>query len=86
MPDAIEVEVARAIDRDELLEALRQRGFKAQPADHDGAPGLEVPCGQDAGRTCDELVGELEAWIGESGLPLVPERLDDRVVLRPPGS
>jgi hypothetical protein len=86
MSDAIEVDVARVSDRDRVASMLRDRGLEVRTVDEDGRVGIEVPCGEDAGRRCEEVVGELEAWIAESGIPLVPEQLDDRVFLRPPGS
>ena len=83
MTERITVEVARSADRESLLAALRERGLEARVTD-DAA--IEIPCGQGAKRPCGEIVGELEAWIVETGLPLVPEPLEDRIVLRPPGS
>jgi hypothetical protein len=86
MADSIEVELVRVVDRDQVLETLRAYGFDARRTDHDGAPALEVRCGPDWDRACDEIVAELESWIAERGIPLVPERIDDRVLLRPPAS
>ena len=86
MSDAIEVDVARVADRDRVAATLRERGFDVRTVDENGRIGIEVPCAENTGRRCDEIVGELEAWIAESGIPLVPEQLEDRVFLRPPGS
>ena len=84
MPESITVEVPRPEERDALLTALRERGFDVRETE---AQVLEIPCGPDGQRRlCDEIVGELETWIAEAGIPFVPERLEDRVVLRPPGS
>ena len=84
MPEIVQVEVARTAERDELLEVLRGRGLDARPVDGDESPGIEIPCGGDAARLCDELLSDLEAWIAEAGLPLVPVRNDGAVLLRPP--
>jgi hypothetical protein len=86
MPASIEVELARVVDRDELLERLRAHGFDAREPGDDDALSLEVPCGASADRACDEIVSALETWVAETRIPLVPERLADRVLLRPPGS
>jgi hypothetical protein len=86
MSDTIEVDAARVDDRNQVAAMLRERGFDVQTVDEGGRVGIDIPCGGDAGRRCEEIVSELEAWIAESGIPLVPEQLDDRVFLRPPGS
>jgi hypothetical protein len=78
--DTVRLETARTIDRDELIEALRQRGLEAKPLDGDETPGLEVRCDG-----CDDVLGQIEAWLVESELPLVPLVVDGRVLLRPPG-
>ena len=84
--EIVHVEVARTAERDELLRALTERGLDAQPVDDDAMPAIEVPCGDDAERSCDEVLGEVEAWIAESGVPLVPEIAERAVFLRPPAS
>lgn len=78
--DTVRLETARTIDRDELAEALRQRGLEAKPLDGDETPGLEVRCDG-----CDDVLARIEAWLAESELPLVPIVADGRVLLRPPG-
>jgi hypothetical protein len=78
------VELPRAEERDSLVSALRERGLDVREADDRV---LEIPCGSERQQQlCDEIVGELEAWIAETGVPFVPVQLEDRVVLRPPGS
>ena len=86
MTDTVQVEVARTIERDELLGVLKERGLEARAVDGDGMPGIEIPCGGEGERVCDEVLSELEAWIAESGLPLVPVNDNGAVFLRPPGS
>ena len=84
--ETVHVEVARTAERDELLRALTQRGLDAHSVDDDAMPAIEVPCGDDADRSCEEVLGEVEAWIAESGVPLVPELAERAVFLRPPAS
>jgi hypothetical protein len=85
--DEVHVELPRITDRDQVLEALAQRGHEARPTEQDGWPAIEVPCGEgNAGKTCDDLVAELETLVGELDVPLVPVRGDGVVYLRPPAS
>lgn len=86
MADIVQVEVARTVERDELLELLRARGLDAKPVDGDELPGIQIPCGGESARLCDEILDDLETWVAEAGIPLVPVRRDDVVLLRPPGS
>jgi hypothetical protein len=80
---AIQVEMARTIDRDRLVESLGARGFEPRVLDEDGRLALEVPC-HDGPGACHELYEELEGWIADQGLPLVPLELNGSIVLRPP--
>jgi hypothetical protein len=82
--DEVYVELPRVADRDRVLEALAQRGHEARPAEEDGWPAIEVPCDGDADTACADLVGELEALVGELDVPLVPVRGEGVVYLRPP--
>lgn len=84
MADTVQVEVARTIERDELLEVLRAHGLEAKPVEGDEL-GIEIPC-DDEGRLCDEVIADVEAFIAEAGLPLVPVRSNGAVFVRPPGS
>ena len=86
MEETVHVEVARTVERDELVGVLRERGLEARPVGADDMPAIEIPCGEDAGRLCEEVVAELERWIAESGVDLVPLVGDGGVSLRPPGS
>jgi hypothetical protein len=78
--DAVKLETSRTIDRDELVEALRQRGLEAKPFDENDSHGLEVLCDG-----CDDVLARIETWLAENELPLVPVLADGRVFLRPPG-
>jgi hypothetical protein len=82
--DDVYVELPRINDRDRVLDALAQRGHEARPTEEGGWPAIEVPCDRDAASACDDLVGELEALVGELDVPLVPVRGDGVVYLRPP--
>ena len=81
---AIHVETARVVDRDELLRILGERGLDASAVDEDGQPGIEITCDGEPEAGCSELFAEVEGWIAETGLPLVPLQLKDRIFLRPP--
>ncbi|MBD0348956.1 MAG: hypothetical protein ICV59_07375 [Thermoleophilia bacterium] len=86
MPDRVQVEMPRVVERDRVLEALRQRGHEARPLDDDQNVALEVPCGGESAAACSELLAELEALVGELDVPLVPVLGDGAVFLRPPAS
>lgn len=84
--DTVQVEVARTVERDALLAVLKEHGLEARAVDGEEMPGIEIPCGGEAGRGCDEVLAEVEAWIADSGLPLVPVKSNGAVLLRPPSS
>ena len=84
--ETVHVEVAHTAERDELLRALNERGLDAHSVDDDAMPAIEVRCGDGADRSCEEVLGEVQAWIAESGVPLVPELAERAVFLRPPAS
>jgi hypothetical protein len=66
----------RTPDRDELVAALKKDGFDAHPV---GDLGIEV-------RGAGDLLADLETWIAESGVPVVPQPTEDTIFLRPPAS
>ena len=70
------VEAPRIPDRDELVLALRDDGLEARPVDE---LGIEVAGDGD-------VLGDLESWIAESAIPLVPQSSDGTIFLRPPAS
>ena len=87
MGDEIELQVARVVDREAVLAALREHGVEAEPTEDAGALGVRVPCGDgDSEQTCEELLAQLEKLVADAGLPLVPQRGDGFVFLRPPGA
>lgn len=82
--ETVHVEVARYGDRDALIEVLRAHGYEPRAVEEDGAIGVEIPCGGDAQRLCDDLLGELESLVAELDAPLVPVLAEHAVFLRPP--
>ena len=84
MTDSVHVEVARADERDRLLEALRSRGLEAEARDEDGRLVIEVPCRDETESGCDDVFREIDTWLAESDVPLVPERAERSIFLRPP--
>jgi hypothetical protein len=73
-----EIDVPSVIDRDGLRFALLAQGFDVEPLDGGGRCGLTVKADR------DELQDVLQAWLAETGVPLVPEPGSRRgYVLRP---
>jgi hypothetical protein len=86
MSESVELQVARVVDRDALVAALREQGIESEPIEDGDVLGVRVACGDgEAERTCDELLARLELLVAEADLPLVPQRGDGFVFLRPPG-
>jgi hypothetical protein len=72
------------VDRDALLSALEQVGLEPTVVDRDGEPVIEIPCNEgDVARLCDDVVAQVETVLGELELPLVPEKTDNQVFIRP---
>lgn len=83
--ETVEVQVARVVDRDALQEVLRERGIEAEQLADGEALGFRIPCGDGGSeRACTELLAQLEDVVADAGLPLVPQRGDGFVFLRPP--
>ena len=86
MADEIELQVARVVDREALLEMLRAQGVDAEPLEGDEVLGVRIPCGDgESERACEELLARMEVLVADTELPLVPQRGDGFVFLRPPG-
>jgi len=86
MSESIELQVARVVDQEALLKVLSERGIVAEPLEEDGVLGFRIPCDDGAtDEACGDLVAQVEDLIAETGLPLVPQRGDGFVFLRPPG-
>jgi hypothetical protein len=85
MTESIELQVARVVDRDALVAALREQGIESEPIEDGDVLGVRVPCDDgESERTCDDLLARLELIVAEADLPLVPQRGDGFVFLRPP--
>ena len=69
-----------------VVEALAEHGVEAVEAEEDGYVLVEVPCRQGDERDCHELIVDIEAWLGEKGLPFVAQEVDGKIVVRPPAS
>jgi hypothetical protein len=69
-----------------VVDALSEHGIEASEVEEDGYVSVEVPCGEGDSRDCHELIVEIESWLAERGLPFVPEEIEGRIVIRPPGS
>lgn len=83
---SIDLEVARVVDREALLVVLEERGIAAEPLEEGGRIGFRIPCeDDDAERLCEDLLARVELLVADTGLPLVPQRGDGFVFLRPPG-
>ena len=86
MSESIELQVARVVDQDALLEALQEQGIDVEPLEDDEALGFRIPCADgESDQACGELLARLETLVADAGLPLVPQRGDGFVFLRPPG-
>jgi hypothetical protein len=81
MRETVQVEAARIPDRDRLLESLAEHGLEARPVDEIG---IEVPCGDDPDRTCDQLLVYVEDVVMDLGAPFVPIKHEGVIYLRPP--
>jgi hypothetical protein len=68
-----------------VVEALTEHGVEST-ANEDGFVSVDVPCGKDEERDCQELLAEIEALLTEKNLPFVPEEIEGRIVIRPPAS
>ena len=86
MSESIELQVARVVDQEALLEVLAERGIDAEPLDDGDTLGFRIPCDDGASdAACGDLLARLEDLVADTGLPLVPQRGDGFVFLRPPG-
>jgi hypothetical protein len=86
MGESVELQVARIVDREALVEVLRANGIESEPIEEGGTLGVRVPCADgDSERACEELLAQLEQLVAGAELPLVPQRGDGFIFLRPPG-
>jgi hypothetical protein len=83
MDESVHVKAARIPDRDRLLAELREAGLDAHSL---GEVEIEVPCGDDAADTADELYALAESVIVSIGAPFVPIKHEGVIYIRPPVS
>ena len=83
MTETVQVEAARIPDRDRLLQELLAAGIDAHPLDE---VCIEVPCGDDAARACEDLYAHAESVIMSLGAPFVPIKHEGVIYIRPPVS
>jgi hypothetical protein len=83
MDDSVHVKAARIPDRNRLLAELRAAGLEARPV---GEIEIEVPCGDDASDTANELYARAESVIVSIGAPFVPIKHEGVIYIRPPVS
>jgi hypothetical protein len=77
----IQFELTRTVDRDGLAQAFYQHGFRARSTNSRNRPVLAV---RKDGQAVEDLIGVVEEWVAEAGIPLVPAQVSDRVwVVRP---
>ena len=85
MGESIELQVARVVDQEALLQVLSDRGIDAEPLEGE-ALGFRIPCDDGAAdEASGDLLAQLEDLVADTGMPLVPQRGDGFVFLRPPG-
>jgi hypothetical protein len=88
MTHLVQVSCARTVDCDQLLAAFEAHGLHGELVDR--GPRLVfrlADAGRDAAQFATTVGHSLDAWLGESRLPLVPVRLgDDAYALRPPAA
>jgi hypothetical protein len=73
----VRVQAARIPDRDRLLQALRDEGLEAEPADEIG---IVVPVGVGG----KELFHQVEGLVISVGAPFVPIEHEGVIYIRPP--
>jgi hypothetical protein len=82
---AIQVQLVRDNDRDQLLKALSEQGLEPEVLNGTDLASLELRCeNDDSDGFCGEVVHAIEQWLAENDIPLVAQRVADRIVLRPP--
>jgi len=85
MSETIGVEVARYRERDLVGKALEDAGYTATPVEERGGRlGFDVEFAGDAMGACDDLLHELELFVGALDAPFIPIRGEGFVALRPP--
>jgi hypothetical protein len=85
MSVSVDVELPRAGLGSDLAASLAAHGLRAEVVETDDTCTLHVTYERDEHeRLLDDVAHGVEGWIGEKLLPLVVERADGVVVVRPP--
>lgn len=86
MAATIHVDLARAVDGSDLVEALTARGLAGELVEADERLSVRVSAADaDAERLRSDVSRVLDAWCCERRLPLIPTALGEGgYVLRPP--
>ena len=69
-----------------VVDALTENGIESLEVEEEGYVLVEVPCGKDDERDCQELIVDIDALLAERGLPFVPQEVDGRILIRPPAT
>ena len=86
MRETIDIHVPRAGIADELTEALGAHGFSAELVDDGEVCALQVSYATpEHDRLVTEATHAIESWLADRGLPLVVQRANGGVAVRPPG-
>jgi hypothetical protein len=86
MSETITIDVPRMSVGDELADALSARGLRAELVEGEEDCALHVSfADNERDRLLDAATHAIEAFLAEESLPLVVQRADGGVVLRPPG-
>lgn len=87
MPETIQIDVPRRGIGSDLTEALAAHGLHADIVDSADGEGCALHirfAADERERLLDGAVRAIEAYLSERMLPLVVQRADDVVVVRPP--
>ena len=68
-----------------MIDALAEHGVDAVEVEEDGVVAVDVPRDSEGNRDRPELLDEIGSWLTERGLPFVPEEVEGRILIRPPG-
>jgi hypothetical protein len=71
------------IDLEALVSSLQERGLDARMGHEDDEPVIEVGTAETA---ADDVVAQVESVLAELDLPLVTEKGEARVYIRPPAA
>jgi hypothetical protein len=71
------------IDLEALVSSLQERGLDARMGDEEAEPVIEVSSAETA---ADDVVAQVESVLVKLDLPLVTEKGDGQVYIRPPAA